>query len=101
MPNLYAFTSSGDTPRQRGIGTTSTKVLDDTPSRQGLVMVNLSDGTVYIAFGNSAVVGSGIAILPFGGAFTMSDYTFSKEIVEAIAQSAASHLAVQEFLHRP
>ena len=101
MSNIYVSPASGQTPRQRGVTTTSAEVLGDNPSRQGLVMVNLSDSTLYIAFGNSAVVGSGLPILPYGGGFTMNDYTFCKESVEAIGTSAGQLLAIQEFVHRP
>ena len=91
---------SGRPPVQKGVLTTSSEILAENYSRSGVVLMNLSDSTVYISFNSSAVLGSGMAILPFGGSWTMNDYTYSKESIEAISHSTSSLLGIQEFVIR-
>ncbi len=94
-------TVSGATPVQVAVDATSATVLAESYSRYGLVMTNLSSSTMYLAFGtNTAVLGSGIPILPFGGNWSMDDYNFTKEAIQAIAHSNDSALAIQEFVIR-
>lgn len=94
-------TVSAAAPVQIDVDTASATVLAENYSRYGLLLTNLSSGTMYLAFGtNAAVVGSGVPILPDGGTFSMDDYTFTKEAIQAIAHSDNSLLAIQEFLIR-
>lgn len=94
-------TVSGATPIQVGVDTASAVALAENYSRYGLVMTNLSSSTMYLAFGtNAAVIGSGIPLLPFGGNWSMDDYNFTKETINAIAHSDNSALAIQEFVIR-
>ncbi len=101
MPNLTVGTSSGSAPTQIDVDTASKIVVAENYSRVGLVMTNLSDGTMYLGFGtNAAVLNSGIPVLPGGGNFSMDDYTYVKEAVNAIAHSDNALLAIQEFVIR-
>ena len=91
-------TVSGAAPTQIDVDTASKTVVVENYSRYGLVITNLSSGTMYLGFGpNAAVVGSGIAILGNGGNWNMEDYTFTKEAVQAIAHTNNSLMAIQEF----
>lgn len=101
MPNLFTGTVEAQPPTQIDVDTVSKTIIVDTPTRTGLVLTNLSDGTIYIAFGaNPAVLNSGIAVLPGGGNFSMDEFVYSKEIVSAIAHTNNSLLAIQEFVVR-
>lgn len=101
MANLHAGATSASAPTQIDVDTASKTVVAEEYGRSGLVLTNLSSGTIYIAFGsNAAVVGSGIPILADGGNFSMDDYIYTKEAVQAIAHSNNSLLAIQEFVVR-
>lgn len=94
-------TVSASAPTQTGVDTSSAELVAENYSRYGLVVTNLSTGTIYLGFGsNVAVVGSGIALLPNGGNWSMDDYNFTKEAVNAISHSDDSLVAVQEFVQR-
>lgn len=83
-------------PTAVSVGTSSTAVLALNATRQGLVLVNTSNGIISIAFGTTAVLNSGITLLPYG-VFCMDEYSCGIDAVNAIASVAASNLAVQEF----
>lgn len=101
MANIYSGSASGSAPTQIDVDTVSKEVVTENYNRVGLALCNLSDGTIYVAFGiSSAVVGSGLVILPFGGSFLMTEYSYTKEAVTAIAHSDNSLLAIQEFVIR-
>lgn len=101
MPNILSGTATGSAPTQIDVDSTSKEIVAENYGRVGLVLVNLSDNTAYIAFGtNAAVVGSGIVVLPFGGSFAMNEYTYSKEAVNAISHADNSLLSIQEFVSR-
>ena len=100
MPNFNVGTVSGSAPIQIDVDTASKEVVAENYSRVGLVMTNLSDSTMYISFGvSTAVLGSGMPILPYGGNFSMDEYTYSKEAINAISHSTNSLLAIQEFVN--
>lgn len=92
--------SSASTPTQVSIGVASTAAVEENYNRVGLLLVNLSTGTMYLAFGTTAVLGSGAVLLPSGGSFSMDDFSYTKEAVNVIAHSANSLLAIQEFVVR-
>lgn len=92
--------SSGAAPAQVDVDTTSKQVVAENYGRAGLYLTNLSTGTMYLGFGNTAVVGSGAVLLPSGGSFSMDEYSFTKEAVHAIAHANNSLLAIQEFVVR-
>lgn len=98
MPNLLSGQVFSSAPAQVAVNSTSGAILASNTDRMGVALVNLSTGTIYLSFGlNAAVLGSGIALLPSGGTWSMDDYTFTKEAVNGIAHVDASALAVQEF----
>lgn len=98
---MRPYTVSGAAPTQIDVDTTSKEVVAENYSRYGLVVTNLSSGTMYLAFGtNSAVVGSGIPILGNGGNWSMDEFNFTKEAINAIAHSNNALLAIQEFVIR-
>ena len=89
---------SGAAPTQIDVDTASKTVVSENYNRYGIVLTNLSTGTMYLAFGaNTAVVGSGVVLLPHGGNWSMDEFNFTKEAVQAIAHANNSLLAIQEF----
>lgn len=54
------------------VATTTTTVRAQTAARLYLLVVNLSDTTVYLKFGDAAVVNEGIPLNPNGGSYEMS-----------------------------
>lgn len=90
---------AGAAPVQVGVTSSSTTVLTANYDRYGLIMTNMSDGTMYLAFGaNAAVVGSGIPVLPGGGNFSMDSFSFTKGAIQAINHTGTGLLAIQEFV---
>ncbi len=84
-------------PNAASVGVASAEAVPVNASRKGLVLVNLSDNTISIAFGVPAVLNAGITLLAQGGSWTMTRETFTTAQVRAIAAGAASPLAFQEF----
>lgn len=98
MAGVFTTTVTAATPLQVSIGATSAEAVPQNNYRVGMLLTNISDSTIYLAFGvNPAVIGSGVPLLPRGGNFSMDDYIYTKESVNAIAHTANSALAVQEF----
>ena len=88
MPNILTGSITGSAPTQASVGVASATAVAFNSGRTGLVLTNLSTGTMYLGFGaNAAVVGSGI-VLVAGGTWTMDEFNFSKEAVNAIAHQA-------------
>jgi hypothetical protein len=83
-------------PTAVSVGTSSTAVVALNATRQGLVLVNTSNGIISLGFGTAAVLNSGITLLPYGS-FCMDEYSFNIDAVNAIASVAASNLTVQEY----
>jgi hypothetical protein len=84
-------------PTSASVGVASAEAVPVNANRKGLVLVNLSDVTISIAFGVPAVLNSGITMLSQGGSFTMTKDTFTTAQVRAIAGGAAAAMAIQEF----
>mgnify|MGYP001566627182 CR=1 FL=1 len=83
-------------PTAASVGVASAQALASNTNRKGLVLVNTSTvETISISIGGTAVLRSGITLLP-GGSFTMDDLTFSTAAVAAIASAAATNLSIQE-----
>lgn len=101
MPNIHVGTSSADVPSRAGVGTTSQVVIAENINRVGLVVTNLSDQTIYIGIGNTSTLNAGIVLTGGGGAWSMDDYTYSKEAITAIGNAATLTIAFQEFILRP
>ena len=78
------------------VGTSSGTVLAANASRKGLVLVNTSINIIYLSFGVTAVVNSGITLTPYGS-FVMDELTLSTAQINGIASGASSNLAIQEY----
>lgn len=92
-------TVSGSVPSMAGVGTTSERIVAENYSRVGLMITNISDGTVYLGIGNTATLKAGIVLNAGGGAWSMDDYSYSKEAITAIAHSGTLVIAFQEFVN--
>ena len=97
MPNIYLGTINGNAPGREGVGTTSVIIIPDNPKRSGLVFSNISDGTIYLGVGQTATLKAGIVLNAGGGAWSMDDYTYSKEAITAIAHDSTMVVSYQEF----
>jgi len=83
-------------PTATSIGTATTAAVAANATRTGLVLVNTSPNIISLAFGNPAVLNSGVTLLPYGS-YCMDEYSFNTGAVNAIASAAASNLAIQEY----
>jgi hypothetical protein len=93
---LVPLTASS--PGAASVGVASAEAVPANASRKGLVLTNLSDYSISLAFGAAAVLNSGITLLAQGGSWTMTRDTYTTAAVRAIAGGAASPLAIQEFV---
>ena len=89
--------STASAPTFATIGTSTGVLLASNASRKGCTFVNDSSGTIYLGFGASAVVGSGIRLNANGGSFTMNPMTYTTQAINAISTSASCNVTVQEF----
>jgi len=87
---------TGSTPTSVSVGTSSTSVLSSNPNRTALAITNTSVNIVFLAFDNTAVLNSGIALYP-GGSVTF-DEKVPKGAINAIATAASSNIAIQSFV---
>lgn len=87
---------TGSSPTAASVGITTASAVASNASRKGLVLTNTSNKTISLGLGVSAVLNSGITLLP-GGVFVMDEYTYTTAAINAIAGAAASNLAIQEF----
>jgi hypothetical protein len=84
-------------PTTANVGLTSTLIVAANEKRSGLFVRKTSVlGTIALAFGYPAVLGSGI-ILSGTESFSMSQYDFSTAAVYAIAGLAGATVSIQEF----
>lgn len=100
MPNLSVGTISGNVPSMAGVGTVSEIIVPENTSRVGLVVTNISDQTIYLSVGQTSTLRAGLVLNPAGGAWSMDDYTYSKDAITAIAHSSTLVVAFQEFVNR-
>jgi hypothetical protein len=77
-------------------GVASAQAVAANSSRKGLVIINRSTNTVSFGLGAPAVLNSGITLTP-NGIWVMDAYTYCTTAINAIASSASSVLAIQEF----
>lgn len=87
---------TANAPASATVGVASGLAVASNASRKGLVLINTSTGNISISFGATAVLNSGITLYP-NGVFFMDEYMFTTAAVNAIAASASSNLAVQEW----
>ena len=98
MPNILVSTNTASAPSNVLVGATSGVVLAQNLNRAGLILTNLSTGTVYLAFdGGTAVLVSGVTLGANGGVFSMDDFNFTKGAINGIAHSAGAIVAIQQF----
>lgn len=91
-------TLSASAPATASITTASAQVVALNASRTGLVITNThATSWLYLGIGATAVVGSGIALAPNGGCWTMDAFTISTAAVNGIASAGTITVAVQEF----
>lgn len=100
MPNIYTGTITGNVPSMVGVGTVSEVIIAENNQRVGLIVTNISDGTIYLGIGNTATLRAGIVLNSGGGAWSMDDYTYSKDAITAIGHSSTLVVAFQEFVNR-
>ena len=85
------------TPTFATVETYSTQVLPSNASRKGCILINNSSSTMSFGIGsNSAVLGSGITLVP-NGVWDMSEYDYVTSAINAIASGSSSNLTIQEF----
>lgn len=88
---------TANSPFTISVGVASGVYLALNASRKGLCTVNTSNATVSFGLaGAAAVLNSGITLYP-GGTWCMDEYTFTTGAINAIAGTAASAVAGQEF----
>ena len=99
MPNIYVGQISASAPSNTLVLTTSDAAVASNLDRVGLVLTNLSSGTMYLGLGGrEAVLSKGIVLTSNGGIWMMDEYSYNNEKVSAIAHATNSVLAIQEFI---
>jgi hypothetical protein len=83
-------------PTLATVGVASAQAVAAAATRKGLILVNTSTVNISLGFGSTAVLNSGVTLLP-GATFVMDEYSFDVGAVNAIAAAASSNLAVQEY----
>jgi hypothetical protein len=78
------------------VGAASGVVLASNADRVGLYLTNSSANRISLAFGEAAVLDSGITLYP-QQTFWMDESSFTTAEVRAIASAASSNLSIQEF----
>lgn len=98
-PHLEVGTISAQPPGREGVGTASSVILPANNDRVGLIIVNISDGTIYLGINNTATLRAGIVLVAGGrGVWSMDDYTYTKDAIAAIGHSASLEISYQEFV---
>ena len=82
-----------------GVGIRSEVVVPENMDRVGLMITNISDQTVYLAIGQTSTLKAGIVLTPTG-AWSMDEYSYSKQAVTAVGHSGTLVVAFQEFVNR-
>lgn len=80
------------------VGAASTEVLAANNGRVGLILVNDSDETIYVSFGEPAALNQGIRLNANGGSYTMDGALVYLGAVTAICAAGPATLAHEEFL---
>ena len=87
---------SASSPAAATVGVASAQAVAANANRRGCVLVNTSAVNISLGFGATAVLNSGITLVP-NAAFTMDEFTLHVGAINAIAGAVASNLSVQEF----
>lgn len=83
-------------PTSATVGIASAQAVASNANRKGLILTNLSNNKIFLGFGATAVINTGVALYP-GGSFEMDEYCFDTGAINAIASAASSTLAIQEY----
>ena len=98
MPNFFTGQVNASAPANTLILTSTDTVVAANNDRVGLVVTNISSGTIYLGLGGrEAVLNKGIVLTPNGGTWTMDEYTFNNQKVQGIGNTNNSIVAIQEF----
>lgn len=100
MPILIVSSGSiASAPRGYIINSQPVTIAAANPNRKSLYITNISSKTqaIYLAFGQDAVIGSGLALYNPGTTWEMDSYTFSTASISAISSTKGGAIALQEF----
>ena len=78
------------------VGAVNTMVRPATVNRAELDLVNDSDQTIYLGFGNAAVIGSGKRLNTNGGSYHMGPENLFYGTINAICAGGQANLCVSE-----
>lgn len=87
---------TANAPTSFSVGVASAQALAANASRDGLMLMNVSNKTISCAFGATAVLNTGLTLYP-GGTYSMDQHSLSTAALNCIAGGAASVLSIQEF----
>lgn len=91
-------TINASPPTNALVGTTPSVVVAENINRVGLILTNLSTGTIYIGIGNTSTLNAGIVITKDGGNWNMDRHTFSNQGISAVGHGANLIISIQEFI---
>lgn len=98
MPNIYTSQIKASAPGNTLVLNTTDALVAMNTDRVGLVITNISSGTIYLGLGGrDAVLNKGITLKADGGVWVMDEFTYNNEKVSAIAHTTNSVVAMQEF----
>ncbi len=95
-PKIKPHVMPGAVPTSVSVDATTTVVVAENTKRGGLIMVNDSDETIYLALGADAVLNKGIRLNAAGGVYEINWTNMTHEAVNAICASGSKNLTVHE-----
>jgi len=93
-PRIHPLTDVDDTYVTVGAVSTAVRVVN--MNRAELDLVNDSDQTIYLGFGNDAVIGSGKRLNTQGGSYHMGPENLWHGTINAICVDGGANLCVSE-----
>lgn len=84
------------TPSKATVGNTSTKILSKKSGRRYACFTNDSDETIYLSYGEDAVINSGIRINANGGVAELDGRKLFRGDVYAICASGGKNISIFE-----
>jgi len=93
-PRIHPLVAVDDTFVTVGAVSTLVRIL--TLNRAELDLVNDSDETIYLGFGNAAVIGSGKRLNTQGGSYHMGPENIFYGAIYAICEGGQANLCVSE-----
>ena len=78
------------------VGATTTVLLAENLDRKWAIFVNDSNEAIYLAFGEAAVMNSGMRLNATGGTFEMTTFDCYQGAINAICTSGSKNLTVME-----